>query len=209
MNKEQLFESGLSLAEEFCAVNAITMPKVIKLFKDHPDSLMRRYYACIGTCAFYRPTTIHIAVSKCATPGMGGRAWSWPAYAIDRTPYGVIQHELGHHIDHLKSAPELKDKEDLFSYRIWLQSKEEPLTGYLGTDGESQTYFKEWFAENFRLFVTNHDLSARLRPKFHRALSKELIPISDEDKNFETVLRELSATDRIIAQAWKKVEAAK
>ena len=105
----------------------------------------------LATCGFYRPTTIHIMVEKCAARGFGGRAWSWPGYAVDRTPYGVIQHELGHHVDSIR----FKAPKAIFSKLIWEESKEAPLTGYLGTDKDEVTFYMEWFAENFRLFVTN------------------------------------------------------
>jgi hypothetical protein len=63
----------------------------------------------------------------------------------------------------------------------------------------------EWFAENFRLFITNPDLSWRLRPKFYRALeAAKLRPLPSSD--WEVVLRdEHSAPPRIVEQTRKKI----
>lgn len=195
--REVLFIKGLELMRDFCALNGITQPAVLRLGKSD-----RLYH--LATCAFYRPTSIHIMVEKCALRGFGGRAWSWPAYVIDRTPYGVLQHELGHHVDDVKSTKPLKQKTDLFSYRIHEQSQEPPMTGYLGTDTRAQTFYMEWFAENFRLFVTNPDLSRVLRPKFYAALVREGIrPLHSEP--WRNVLEKLQAGARYILQAEKKI----
>jgi hypothetical protein len=190
-----MFERGVELARRFCAANSIPMPTIERL-----NPSQRNYH--LGTCAYYRPTTIHIMVEKCAHKGLGGRAWSWPGYAIDRTPYGVIQHELGHHVDNLRFIK----PEDIFSKRIFEKSGEAPLTGYLGTDKKTITFWMEWFAENFRLFVTNPNLSRSLRPRFYNALTGAgLTPLGDDD--WEVVLRAHGAPARIVEQARKKVRA--
>lgn len=189
--KNGMFLDGVSLMESFCALNGIAAPTIERL-----NPAQRNYH--IGTCAYYRPTTIHIMVEKCAGKGFSGRAWSWPGYAIDRTPYGVIQHELGHHVDFVRSGTEL------FSKQIWEESREAPLTGYLGTDKMERTFWMEWFAENFRLFVTNPGLSERLRPRFHAAIIRAGIkPLGCDD--WEYVLAFNSAPPRIIEQARKKI----
>jgi hypothetical protein len=201
--REEMFAAGIRLAERFCDLNSLTMPAIDRL-----NPTQRNYH--IGTCAYYRPTTIHIMVEKCANRGFGGRAWSWPGYAIDRTPYGVIQHELGHHADTVKTGEVTKEKllNRLFSKRIWEQSKEAPLTGYLGTNKEAATFYMEWFAENFRLFVTNPDLSRTLRPAFYVAmLETGFVPATSE--GWEAVLLASAAPARIVEQARKKILAAK
>lgn len=203
MKKEAFFEKGLELLKKFCFENKIEPPPVTKTSKDNEDRLLQRYYY-VGSCAFYRPVHIYIAVDRCANLGYGGMAWSWPSYCVDRTPYGVLQHELGHHIDFIKSSTEQIKKEDLFSYRLYQFSKEKPMTGYLGTDKEDRTFFMEWFAENFRLFVTNPDLCNRLRPRFFKGMLEEkLNPVVDTD--WGDTLRSFEATERIISQAGKKI----
>lgn len=196
-----MFSAGVALAERFCARNDVTMPTVERL-----NPTQRNYH--IGTCAYYRPTTIHVMVEKCANRGFGGRAWSWPGYTVDRTPYGVVQHELGHHVDTVKTGEVTRENllEKLFSKQIYEQSKELPLTGYLGTDKQTATFFMEWFAENFRLFVTNPDLSSALRPRFYAAvITSGIQPLGHDD--WETVLLSNGAPTRIIEQARKKISA--
>lgn len=198
--KLEMFTAGESLLQKFCQQNKINPPEIKRL---QPED--RLYH--LATCAFYRPKTISIMVSKCANKGYGGRAWSWPGYAVDRTPFGVLQHELGHHIDAERYDPKTQT---VFSKTIYGQSGEKPLTGYLGTDKETLTFFMEWFAENFRLFVTNAELCRRLRPRFYSALRGagikpvELFPLSC--LSWHAMLTEgYAAPDRIVDQARKKI----
>lgn len=199
MTKDEMFTDGTKLMEFFCAENSITPPAVKRL---HPTD---RMYG-LPTCAYYRPYTISIMVEKCASPGMGGRAWSWPGYAVDRTPYGVVQHELGHHVDTVRTGEVTTHDvmEKLFSRKIYMQSKESPLTRYLGTDKRAATFFMEWFAENFRLYVTNPDLSLKLRPKFYLAVfASGIYPVVEG--TWENVLNRHKAPERHVEQARKKI----
>lgn len=201
--KDAQFATGVALMEQFCARNNIVVPAVIRL-----KTTDKLYH--LATCAFYRKEVgITIMVEKCANLGYGGRAWSWPGYTVDRTPYGVIQHELGHYVDDVVSSSPLKTKEDMFSYRVYQASTEDPLTGYLGTDQSTQTFFKEWFAENFRLFVTNPCLCEKLRPKFYRALTQSEVDFTMQpvvnDGSWLDTLRKHGAPIRIINQAEKKI----
>lgn len=190
--KETQYPSGVSLAEGFCTVNGMTMPMVIRL---RPTD--RAYH--LAPCGFYRPNAIAIMVEKCASLGFGGRAWSWPGYAVDRTPYGVIQHELGHHVDNHFSHPDR-----LFSQEIYTESGEAPMTGYRGKDSAADTFCREWFAEIFRVFVTNPDLCAKLRPKFFNALVTRGLKPAVEGA-WHDVLTRHRAPDRILEQAGKKI----
>lgn len=197
-DKEKLFVLGVELSEAFCRQNEIPMPGVKRL-----ATTDRLYH--LATCAFYRPTTITIMVEKCAARGHAGRAWSWPGYAIDRTPYGVMQHELGHHVDHYRAS--LTGR--LFSKEVYELSREDQMTGYLGTDKQANTFFMEWFAEIFRVFVTNPDLCKQLRPKFFSAMTEtfKFKPIATRD--WEGELIHHGAPSRIIEQARKKIQSVK
>lgn len=194
--KEELYSKGVMLALQFCQLNGIPMPSVTRLRRGE------RLYK-LATCAFYRPTTISIMVEKCANNGYGGRAWSWPGYTIDRTPYGVIQHELGHHVDRFCSMNGGEGR--LFSQVLNCKAEGEvPLTGYLGTDSREKTFFMEWFAENFRLFVTNPDLSRLVRPKFYaRFVEVGIKPLALG--TWDEVLRAHGAPERTMEQARKKI----
>lgn len=151
-------------------------------------------------CGYYRPTSIHIAPDKCANYGFAGRSWSWPGYVVDRTPYGVLAHELGHHVDYTLSQNRGSYFGD-FSVNLRKETKEEPITSYTPNDAE-------WFAEIFRLFVTNADLLQKLRPYTYKYLiDKGLKPVSSDDWRVElseAPERTLMAASNKINEANKK-----
>lgn len=172
--KLDLFIAGESLMNDFCSINDIEPPQIHE--RDFP----------FGTCAYYRKNNIYITVSKCAHIGRGGPAWSYPGYIIDRTPYGVLQHELGHHVEELNPC---------IAETMWNESKcEQKITNYCPN-------ISEWFAEHFRLFVTNPHLHKLFRPKTHRLLSKLFTYI--EDKSWQEVLN--NAPERTITMTKKKI----
>ncbi len=142
MTKRDLFVRGWKHVYAWCAVNGVSVPEIVE-GGDPRD---------FGTCAYYRDGVIYIDVSACARPGTAGRAWSWPGYVVDRTPYGVLAHELGHHVDRAHGPGG-----GVLSH-LWRPLDMAPLTSYCPNDNE-------WFAELFRLFVTNPDLFRRVRPK--------------------------------------------
>lgn len=64
--------------------------------------------------------------------------------------YGVIIHELGHYVDYLANRA--------YSLTMRKNSGEEQINSYCPND-------QEWFAEMFRVFVSNPSLLEQLRPK--------------------------------------------
>jgi hypothetical protein len=185
LDKAQLLNSGADLARTFCDANNLPLPPI-----EVYESSRWRFSS---TCAYYRPERIHIAPARCSHIGTSGMAWSFPGYVIDRTPYGVIQHELGHHVDHLMSSAKGAYGGN-FSEDMRRDTGEAKITNYCPNDWE-------WFAEMFRLFVTNSDLLRILRPRTYDALVTAgfmpvvVVPWSD-------VLR--AAPPRTIEQAAKK-----
>lgn len=140
---ELLFDGQLHI-HRWCDLNGVEPPRVeVKDGKD-PD---------FGVCAYYRLNVIYIWPDACARIGMVGRQWSYPGYSTDRTPYGVLAHELGHHVECAHGA-----RGGIFAKSWRRDTADTPLTGYCPNDNE-------WFAELFRLFVTNPDLLRALRPK--------------------------------------------
>lgn len=185
MTKEKLLEQGKDLAEEFCALNGIKLPDVSERSTENWP---------FGACAYYRPTYIAICVNKCAAVGVAGRSWSWLGYVVDRTPYGVIQHELGHHVDFINSETKGSYFGD-FSVTLRKVSAEAPLTGYCPNDAE-------WFAEIFRLFLTNPSLLSELRPRVWRELDG--LFTSAVTASWEQVLA--GAPERTIEAAKNKIK---
>lgn len=184
VTRATLLERGVERAEEFCQVNKLTMPDVKR---------WEREKWRFDACAYYRPTYIAICLDKCAWPGYAGRAWSWPGYVIDRTPYGVVAHELGHHVDMVCSQHK-RSYFGEFSQTIKKAACEAPITSYAPNDAE-------WFAEAFRLFVTNPDLLRRIRPRTHSLLVDRFKPVGKGvwDKELE------GAPERTLLQAQKKM----
>lgn len=159
-SKESMFWRGLDLSLTFCAANSLPAPRVEE--SNSPEQF--------GTCAYYRNHVTTISVRKCAAVGYAGMQWSFPGHSVDRTPYGVLQHELGHHADWLRSDRRGAYFGD-FSVGMRKRSGEAPLTSYCPNDAE-------WFAEMFRLFVTNPDLLARLKPRTHaEMLAAGFVPV--------------------------------
>jgi len=173
---------------EFCNVNSMRVP-------DIQEQDPARW--AFNTCAYYRPTYIAICVSRCSPIGTAGRSWSYPGYTVDRTPYGVIQHELGHHADVLKGNRRGSYWSD-FSAVLRGRSGEKQITSYAPNDAE-------WFAEMFRVFVTNPDLLRLLRPRTHRELVSCFKPVfSDTWRD-----RLVGAPARTIELAERRIEEAR
>jgi hypothetical protein len=177
--KDALLEQGKALIDRWCVVNKTIPPEVLVYRNQAPE---------FGVCAYYRSNVIHIWVDACAGLGKAGRQWSYPGYSTDRTPYGVLAHELAHHVDHAHGAAGGTHG------RAWtIATGERPLTSYCPNNNE-------WFAEMFRLFVTNPDLLRRLRPKTHELmLTKWKVA---EERLWPEVLR---GADRQIAVVLKRI----
>jgi hypothetical protein len=180
-----LYDKGVARAKLFCKENGLVMPEMRRYYKEE--------WLFDHTCAYYRPTYIAICVEKCANPGYGHRAWSWPGYIVDRTPFGVVQHELGHHMDIVLS--DLKEGyQGLYSRQLRNETGESPITTYTPNDAE-------WFAEIFRLFVTNADLLAKFRPKTYAKLAGRFKAVSAQ--NWEDELKD--APERTVRAARNKI----
>lgn len=174
--KLDLAEAGREAVLAFCDINGLLRPT---LGGEVPG---RR------SCGLYDPrtNTIYVTPSHCAALGRGGSCWSWPGHMVDRTPYGVYCHELGHHVDHrLRLLPKIK-------------SREPALTGYCPNRAE-------WFAEMFRLFVTNPDLLCRVRPLVYDELANTIGLTPPVCQGWQTVLA--GAPARTLALLARRVAA--
>lgn len=180
MTKSEMFADGQARIELFCRANDLQVPEVRPVHKsDWP----------FAVCAYYRPTYINICLDKCANIGQHGMQWSYPGYIADRTPYGVLAHEIGHHCDRERSVgkgPYFGE----FSIQTRKASGEKRLTSYCPNDAE-------WFAEMMRLFITNSDLLRLLRPKTYSILSKHFAPV--ECRYWDDVLRDAPLRTREMA----------
>ena len=158
--KPSMLGRGAALMTRFCEANALPVPKI---------NVVKREDWKFDPCAYYRPVYVAICVEKCAAIGYTGMQWSFPGHSVDRTPYGALAHELGHHADRTRSERTGLYYGD-FSVAMRQRCAEAPLTSYCPNDAE-------WFAEMFRLFVTNPDLLAKLRPATHADLLTHFKPV--------------------------------
>lgn len=192
MNKQQLLERGEAHMRLFCDLNQLESPPVI---------VQTRANWPWDACAFYRPVRIEICLEACAAIGVAGMAWSYPGYSVDRTPFGVLAHELGHHVDVLRSTRSRGYLGD-FSINLRKESGEERLTSYCPNDGE-------WFAEMFRLFVTNPNLLKIVRPKTYallRALYEPVVRGSWEEVLQDAPERTKEACRKKVAEALRRAK---
>lgn len=163
-SKLSLYKTGLNLIKEFCEANTITVPDVVL-----------QHTTGFSACAYYRPTYIVIGLSQCASccSDTQVRNWNWPGSVTDRTPYGVLAHELGHHCDVISSVDQSEHKYiGTYSKTVYEGSGEKPITSYCPNYGE-------WFAEMFRLFVTNPNLLKQIRPKTYKLIRAKFLPIKE------------------------------
>lgn len=184
-DKRSLLERGQDLVARFCAANELPAPAVAEA---DPKGW------AFGVCAYYRKGVTTINVQACAAIGTAGMQWSFPGHSVDRTPYGVLAHELGHHVDLLNAFTRRGPYWSDFSIRMRDRVGDDPLTSYCPDDAE-------WFAEMFRLFVTNPDLLRCLRPRTHAAMLEHFKPV------FEDTWRErlVGAPDRTILSIERKL----
>lgn len=168
--KYSLSERGRERMELFCETNEIDPPKLtIDLFG--PTSEFHTF----DTCGYYRKSHIHVCPVKCANVATEAqvRNWNWPGSTTDREPFGVICHELGHHCDWLSGSTKYKYSSE-YSVEVMKRSGEKPITSYCPNPAE-------WFAEMFRVFVTNAALLKIVRPKTYSVLLESWMPVSSSD----------------------------
>ncbi len=181
LRRSDLLELGRRHIDAWCGVNDIKAP-IVNVRSGKPT---------FGVCAYYRDGQIEIWPDSCAAIGLVGRQWSYPGYVVDRTPYGVLAHELGHHVDGQHGANGGQRSHE------WRPADPAALTGYCPNNNE-------WFAELFRLFVTNPDLFRAVRPRIADRFFGEW-PVEVETRPWSGVLadspRHLQAASNKIRKA--------
>lgn len=180
-------EAGMLLVKEFLTLNGLP-PVKLKIITEGAWPFHE--------CAYWRADTINICLRRCAQRGRGGRAWSWPGYVVDRTPYGVVCHETGHHVDfHLSKNTGAYFGD--FSSKLRKLTGDEAITSYFPDDAE-------WFAEIMRLFITNPDLLRSIRPKIFARVNTYLKPV--EKRTWKRVLKDAPERTKLAAQ--RKIDTA-
>ncbi len=170
--------------QAFCAAHDLPEPRI----KEYGPNT--RHHHMIDSCGFYRDKVLNVMPAKCApvSNAEGGLQWSYPGWMIDRTEGGVLFHEFGHYVDHTKSW--------------WLggmlrkSTREAKISGYCPNAGE-------WFAEMFRLFMSNPDLLRLTRPKTYKNLAA-LYPNHPVTDSWERIL--VAAPARVLRLAEARIK---
>jgi hypothetical protein len=143
--KWTLYKRGVELAIDFCNVNGLVLPTFA--------TNLNESYGLYEYSRAKKTGTIYCNVLSCSPPcSEFGRAWSYPGYTADRTSYGVVCHELGHHFHFGVNV-----RDAIVEFRHVLKC-ERAVTSY------AETNTSEGIAEAFRLFLTNPDLLRRAYP---------------------------------------------
>lgn len=176
--KQELFSIGITLVEKFCVINSIRPPSI-----SIEENTKKPYYGI-----FYPNNTIYINIGRCRPPvKVPGYDWTFPGYAQDLTPYGIIAHEFGHYISDLLGK---EFRKNFFNIR----KIEHNVTA---SDNRG---LDEKMAEAARLFLTNPDLLKRGRPHRYSILSDYYKPIIKH--RWKTVLKHAHPKIHVAAENW-------
>lgn len=178
MKKEELFNYGVKIINEFCELNNIKKPNIVLI-----DGNKR------GACGYYtyRNKTIHICLKKCAREVTTPTGWGWShhGYFSDREPAGVVCHEFGHYLHHILTNNKMK-----------LTAKGR-ITSY-------EPNYYERFAETIKLFMLNPDLLKQYNPaRYKEITSLGIVPVITTD--WKTTLGK-DINPKFIAAAENKIK---
>lgn len=165
---------------EFCDKNSVKQPR-IEAVKTRllPKTLSRDLMGLY----VYNTQKIKVYADNCLITGDSrldlSKTWSFPGYKTDLSLYGVLAHEVGHHLDNLLRLRDVW-RAHIASYDKMLN--EQPVSAYACTS------VYEDIAESIRLLITNPDLLRILRPMRHTILTVELDLQIIEPRSWREVL---------------------
>lgn len=193
-DKATLYGYGVQFGSNFLDVNRIEKPRftartLVRAGQAHGSYGCGHYVHSSGPNG-----TVIVDPDACATPAEGiAMRWSFPGYKIDRTPVGVVAHEVGHHVDHMLGYPS-RTAEWRSAMRGDKVSSYEPNAS-------------EAFAESMRILITNFFFLGAVAPKRFMFLTHEqglhLVPRHGYVLNGVEQLRQWGAAPKIIASAEK------
>lgn len=161
---EQLMLRAVKQIRDFCNYNNIDVhPIIVAVSKKTLAELSGDHAGCGLFIPRYH---VYVCLESCAKLTKEGqvRNWNWPGNTTDRTPYGVTMHEFGHFVDDYISR---LNHGRSFSSWVHAVSLEKPISGYAPNDSE-------WFAEMFRVYMSNPQLLQLIRPKAYDAIERKL-----------------------------------
>lgn len=178
--KQQLCEMSISLINDFCDLNNIPKPE---FNIDWGTGTTQSKGTVCGHFTF-GTNVLHLQPNKCANPNPNG---DWPGFFYDRTCYGVMCHEFAHYVDNLSPS--------LFNVKL-ISAELRQIANEPSFNKDPKDDY-EYFADVFKLFISNPDLLKLVRPNTFKLLTEKykLLPIVSDD--YITVLNKFSAHDRI------------
>lgn len=178
--KRQLCEMSINLIDKFCELNNIPKPK---FDIDWETGTTQTEGIACGHFTF-GTDVLHLQPNRCANPNPNR---DWPGFFYDRTCYGVMCHEFAHYVDNLSPS--------LFNVKL-ISTELRQISNEPSFNKDPKDDY-EYFADVFKLFVTNPDLLRITRPSVFKLLTEtyKLSPIILED--YKTVLNKFSAPNKI------------
>ena len=159
LSKEELLQEGLTRCLAFLDAHNLRKPHHIFTDVKSANKYSRGYLRqkwCGAQLYENSEYSVAINLKNCrVATRVPGWSWTYPGYKVDLTPFGVICHEFGHHIDAV-----LGFSNEVSSLREWKKvvDHEEEVSGY-------EPNYQEAWAEAFRLFIANPSLLKAGRPE--------------------------------------------
>lgn len=189
MSKRELYEVGLDLAKRFLVFNNIDLP----VYLTYEEALQARY-GHVRAVQFLRRVMngpaqgtgtglqvdeyVFVNLDRCAWPVWKPklRSWSWPGYKTDRTPVGVVAHEVGHYVSNLMGK-----EQDGEAWRALITKHKKTVSGYEPVPSEAM-------AETMRLFILNPQLLRMALPERYQFVQGLGLCSPLEKKNWREVI---------------------
>lgn len=196
----KLYDIWMERCDLFCDMNMIPRPiHVIQTLTG-----VGRFPTMQSTGLYLRPrrgespetAKCIVNLERCAEPAWrpSPRRCSWPGWKTDRTPAGVVCHELGHHVawwNYKQKGAYWRE----FAEVLKRLSKLKRISSY-------EPVPEEAFTETFRLFMTNPDLLRCGNPGRYDILVNELKLLPIETRRYDDVFADAPDAIQEYADEW-------
>lgn len=189
MSQKFLYEESVKRCVAFLKLNRVAEPRFIT-YAEVTDSYDRNLVSRVrGGSTVGMATgiytkhprlgpTVYVNLAKCAQPILnpGFRRWSYPCWKTDRTPMGVVAHEVGHHV-----SASLRSSQKIIREKWNVAARGKRVTGY-------EPCPEEAMAETLRMFILNPTLLEAAIPRRYTFLIDVLGLRPSESRNWQEVL---------------------
>jgi hypothetical protein len=172
--RNEIWEAGLADVLAFLHKNGIHPPKIYPEPPPVAANKWQTYGLYFGPSSYGGPEArdgrIWVNIDKARMPSykQSRSGYSFPGHKTDRTPAGVLAHEIGHHVGRV-----CRFDSSMSWFSVWVMTK--PVTSYEPTEEEA-------FAETMRIFILNPGLLSRGAPRrFYYLIDRGLKPLFDLD----------------------------